>query len=288
MIYSRGNSRYRYHYSNVMQIKYTSSITICLIFATLTLSHPVLAEDNNRWMTEDRIRLSLGGYFPKFDSEVQISNDRFGIGTKVNLEDDLGLDDSGTSLRVEGHYRFSAKHRLMYSVFDMSRDATTVLDRTLIIDDKIYLKGSTVTSDFSAQFFRLLYGYSFYQTDKIDIAFSAGVVGLKIDSTVESSISGTEKNDEFLPLPVFGFRSNYVLSPNFLFKAGIDYFEISESDVEAQVIDWNLAIEYTLWKKTGIGLAYGSFSVEGEDIEDNDSADFDVEGVFVYAKFGFE
>jgi len=54
------------------------------------------------------------------------------------------------------------------------------------------------------------------------------------------------------------------------------------------VIDWNLAIEYAIWKKTGIGLSYGSFSVEGEDTGDNDSADFDVEGVFVYAKFGFE
>jgi hypothetical protein len=255
--------------------------------SVLMLSLPVQAEDENHWMTEDRVRLSLGGYFPKFDTEVQISSDRFGIGTKVNLEDDLGLDDSDTSIRIEGHYRFSAKHRLMYSVFDMSRDATTVLDRTLIIDDKIYLKGSTVSSDFSVQFFRLLYGYSFYQTDKIDIAFSTGIVGLKIDSTVESFVSGTEKNDDFLPLPVFGFRSNYVLSPNFLFKAGIDYFEISEGDIEAEVIDWNLAIEYEIWKKTGIGLSYGSFSIEGEDTGDNDSADFDIEGVFVYAKFGF-
>lgn len=268
-------------------MKHAPLIKICLATVALAWSLPALAGDNNRWMSEDRIRLSLGGYFPKFDTEVQISSDRFGIGTKVNLEDDLGLDDSGTSLRVEGHYRFSEKHRFMYSVFDMSRDATTVLSRTLIIDDKIYPKGSTVSSDFSTQFIRLLYGYSFYQTDKIDVAFSTGIVGLKIDSTVDSFFAGTEKNDDFLPLPVFGFRSDYVLSPNFLFRAGVDYFEINESDVEAQVIDWNLAIEYTIWKKTGIGLSYGSFSVEGEDTDDNDSADFDVEGVFVYAKFGF-
>jgi len=71
---------------------------------------------------------------------------------------------------------------------------------------------------------RHFYGYSFYQTDKIDIAFSTEIVGLKIDSTVESVFAGTEKNDDFLPLPVFGFRSDYILSPNFLFKAGIDYF----------------------------------------------------------------
>jgi len=187
-----------------MQIKHALSITICLILATLALSQSALAEYDNRWMAEDRIRLSLGGYFPKFGSEVQISSDS-GIGTKVDLEDDLGLDDSGTSVRIEGHYRFSEKHRVMYSVFEMSRDATVVLERTLIIDDKLYPKGSTVSSDFSVQFFRLLYGYSFYQTDKIDITFSTGIVGLKIYSTVESFLSGTEKMKTFCRYRYSGF-----------------------------------------------------------------------------------
>ena len=270
-----------------MRLKHPSLIKICLSTAALVLSLPALAEDDNHWMSEDRIRLSLGGYFPKFDSELQISDDQ-GDGTRVNLEDDLGLDDSANSIRVEGHYRFSAKHRLMYSFFDMSRDATKVITRDLIIDDKVYTAGATVTSDFSMQFFRLLYGYSFYQTDKIDIAFSAGVVGLKADTQLDSDLIATEKNDEFLPLPVFGFRTIYAFKPDLSFRVGIDYFEINEGDVEAQVIDWNLAVEYNIWKRIGVGLSYGSFSVEGENTEDNDSIDFDVEGFFVYSKFSFD
>lgn len=276
-----------YHHPNVMRMKHPSLTKICLAAVALAWSLPVLAENDNRWMSEDRIRLSLGGYFPEFDSEVQISNN-LGNGTKVNLEDDLGLDDSGSSIRVEGHYRFNEKHRLMYSVFGMSRDASKVIDRTLIIDDKIYPAGTTVTSDFSMQFFRLLYGYSFYQTDKIDVAFSTGVVGLKVESTVDSVLAGTEKNDDFLPLPVFGLRGDYALSRSFLIRTAIDYFEYDDDDVDAQVIDWSFAVEYTFWKKIGAGLSYGSFSVEGEDTKDNDSIDFDIEGVFVYAKFGFD
>ena len=197
------------------------------------------------------------------------------------------MDDSDRSIRIEGGYRFSANHRFMYSYFDMSRDATEVLTRTLIIDDKLYPKGSTVKSDFSVQFFRLLYGYSFYQTNKIDIAFSTGVVGLKIDSTVESNLNDTEKNNEFLPLPVFGLRGDYAINQKWLLRAGVDYFEYNEDTVDAQVIDWNLAIEYIIWKRIGVGLSYGSFSVDGNDTENDDSVKFDIEGLFVYSKFSF-
>jgi hypothetical protein len=257
-----------------------------LTAVVLALSFPILAEDGNYWMTEDRIRLSLGGYFPKFDSEFKVSNNQ-GNGTVVDLEDDLGLDDSATSIRIEGGYRFNAKHRFMVSYFNMSRNATEVLTRSLIIDDKLYPKGSTVKSDFSVQFFRLLYGYSFYQTNKIDITFSTGIVGLNADSTVESSFNATEKNNEFVPLPVFGFRGDYVLSSDWLLRAGIDYFEYDDDTVDAQVIDWNLAIEYIIWKRIGVGLSYGSFSVEGEDIESDDIVNVDIEGLFVYCKFSF-
>ena len=112
-------------------------------------------------------------------------------------------------------------------------------------------------------------------------------MGLEGDSTIESSSLATEKNDDFLPLPVFGIRVDYVLNPNLFLRMSLDYFEYNEDAVDAQVIDWGLAIEYDIWKNIGIGLSYGSFSIEGEDIEDNDSLNVDIEGFFVYSKFNF-
>jgi len=263
-----------------------SLIKFFLVAVILMLSLPILAEDENYWMSEDRIRLSLGGYFPKIDSQIRISNNQ-GQGTLIDLEDDFGLDDSIASLRVQGHYRFNPEHRFIYSFIDASRDASNVVERDIIFDDKVFPAGSLVTADFSVQLIKLLYAYSFFQNNKMDLGFSTGVVGLKLDTTLASPLVDRKEDSSFLPLPVVGFRGMYVYNKKILMTADIDYFKINESKVDAEVIDWSLAIEYGVYKKIALGLAYGNFDLDGEKKNDNDKFSFDIEGFFVYGKFGF-
>ena len=270
-----------------MRIKHINLIPIYFATSVLALSLPVQAEDENHWMTKDRIRLSVGAYFPKIDSQIRISNDQ-GQGTLIDLEDDFGLDDSVASLRIQGHYRFNAEHRFIYSFIDASRDASNVVERDIIFDDKVFPAGSLVNADFSVQLIRLLYGYSFFQNDKIDLSFTTGIVGMNLDTTLESPIEDREEDSSFLPLPVVGFRSTYAYNQKLWLRAEIDYFKINEGNVDAEVIDWSLAVEYGIYKKIALGLAYGSFNLDGEKKSDNDKIDFDIEGFFIYSKFGFE
>ena len=263
------------------------SIAIILAIATLALSLPVQAEDDNYWMTEDRIRLIVGGYFPKIDSQIRISNNQ-GQGTLIDLEDDLGLDDSVASLRIQGHYRFNPEHRFIYSFADVSRDASNVVKRDIIFDDKVFPAGSLVAADFSIQLFKLLYAYSFFQNNKIDLSFSTGIVGFDLDAKLDSPLVEREEDSSFLPLPVVGLRGMYAYNKKLVMTADIDYFKINEDNAEAEVIDWSLAIEYDVFKRIALGLAYGRFNLDGEKKDDNDKFDFDIEGLFIYSKFGFK
>jgi hypothetical protein len=270
-----------------MRITYINLTRTCLVAIASVLSLPMLAEDENYWMSEDRIRLSVGGYFPKIDTQVRVSNDQ-GQGTLIDLEDDFGLDDSVVSLRIQGHYRFNSEHRFIYSFIDVSRDASNVVKRDIIFDDKVFPAGSLVTADFSVQLIKLLYGYSFIQNDKIDFSFTTGMVGLDLDTTLNSPLVDREEDSSFLPLPVVGLRGMYAYNRKLMLRAGIDYFKIDEGNVDAEVIDWNLAIEYDVFKKVALGLAYGRFNLDGEKKNDNDKFDFDIEGFFIYGKFGFK
>ncbi len=260
---------------------------ICLAIMAITLSLPALAEDdNNFWMTGDRIRLSVGGYFPKVDTQIRISNDQ-GQGTLIDLEDDFGLDDSVTSLRIQGHYRFSPKHRFIYSFIDLSRNGSKLLERDIIFDDKVYPAGSIVTSDFQTQIIRLLYGYSFFQNSNTELSFSTGIVGLNADLTIDSPSAARETNDNFVPFPVVGLRGMHAYNQRLMMKLDIDFFTIKKDDFEGEVIDWNLAIEYNIINRVNLGLAYGGFSLEGEKIDDNDKFDLDFKGFYVYSSFTF-
>lgn len=260
---------------------------IYLAIIALTLSLPVLAEDDkNFWMTEDRIRVSVGGYFPKLDSQVRISNDQ-GLGTLISLEDDFGLDDSVRSLRIQGHYRFNPKHRFIYSFFDVSRSGKNLIEREIIYDDKVYPISSLVTSNFQLQIIRLLYGYSFFQNNKTELSFSTGIIGLDAGITIDSPAVARESVDNFLPFPIVGLRAMHAYNRELMMKLDIDFFKIENGDFEGEVVDWSLAIEYNIYKRIDLGLAYGSFSLEGENVDSNDKFDFDFEGLFVYSKFGF-
>ncbi len=66
-----------------MRANHNPSIKICLILASLALPHPALAESNNVWMARDRIHLNVGGFFPKFNSKIRVSNDQVGHGFPV-------------------------------------------------------------------------------------------------------------------------------------------------------------------------------------------------------------
>jgi len=260
-------------------------IKILLVITVLVLSFSVLAEDENYWMSQDRIRLIVGGYFAKIETQLRISK---GQGTLIDLEKDLGLDDSTVSFRVQGHYRFSPRHRFIYSFSDVSRDATNLVERKIILNGKVFKVGSIVTTDFSVQVSKLLYGYSFFQNNKIDLSFSTGIVGLNLSTKIDSPFINKETDESFLPTPVVGFRGMYAFSRKLVMTAGVDYFRINESNAKAEVRDWNLAIEYDIYKKIAVGLTYGSFNLDGEKKSNKDKFDFDIEGLFIYSKFGFD
>jgi len=263
------------------------SISIIAAMTILAQPLPALTENENVWMSKDRIRFSVGGYFPKIDSQIRISNNQ-GQGTLIDLEDDLGLDDSIVSFRIQGHYRFNPEHRFIYSYIDVTRDASNVVKRDIIFDDKVFPADSLVAADFSVQLFKLLYAYSFFQNNKIDLSFSTGVVGFDLDAKLDSPLVEQEEDSSFLPLPVVGLRGIYAYNRKLVMTADIDYFRINEDNAEAEVIDWSLAIEYDVFKRIALGLSYGSFNLDGEKKDDNDKFDFDIEGLFIYSKFSFE
>ena len=57
---------------------------------------------------EDRIFVSLGGFnTPNIQSQLRIDPKDIGIGTIIDLEDDLNLEKSVSVLRLDGYFRLS-------------------------------------------------------------------------------------------------------------------------------------------------------------------------------------
>ncbi|MFQ6024055.1 MAG: hypothetical protein ACE5NW_15160 [Acidiferrobacterales bacterium] len=265
-------------------------VAICatsLIAATLSLS-ALAADGDNVWMKTDRGSIAAGIFFVEESTEIRLSSDTLGEGTLISFEDDLGLDEDEEVVRVGGYYRFKPRHRIEFSYFNISRDGTATLLRDIQIEDEIFTAGDQVTTDLDFTVFKTSYAYSFYQTPKLELGVSTSLTIYDFDSNIVSPLTNTEEDgDGTAPFPTFGLRVKWPFAPKWLLAASYDYFEIDESDVEGQVIDILVGVEYRAWQKVSLGLGYNDVTIDAEDLEDKDELDWEYDGFFGYARYTF-
>ncbi|MGI9206256.1 MAG: hypothetical protein ACR2Q3_19730, partial [Woeseiaceae bacterium] len=92
----------------------------------------------------ERASISLGAFLTDRDTTGRVDSETLGLGTVIDAEDDLGLDSSDTVARLDAYYRFNTRHRIDFSVFDLSRDATGTIDRSIQFRDEIFDVDSTI------------------------------------------------------------------------------------------------------------------------------------------------
>jgi len=126
--------------------------------------------------TEDytKFSLSVGVFLTNMDTKTRIDG-MVGDGTDVDLEGDLGLDNSDTVFRIDGYYRFNQKHRLDFSVFDLSRSASTLIEKDIEWNDTLFPIGTTIDSSFDLNIYKLAYTWSFMRRDKGYLGLTAGL-----------------------------------------------------------------------------------------------------------------
>ncbi|MFQ6024417.1 MAG: hypothetical protein ACE5NW_17010 [Acidiferrobacterales bacterium] len=266
------------------------TFVLCSVaFIGATLSTPLLAADSeNFWMKTDRASIGVGVFFVEESTQIKLSSDTLGEGTKIDFEDDLGLDEDEEVARLIGHYRFKPRHRIEFSYFNISRDGTATLLRDIQIEDTIFPAGSRVRSELDFTVFNASYAYSFYQTPKLELGVTTALTIYDFDSNIVAPLTRTQEDgDGTAPFPTFGLRVKWPFKPKWLLAASFDYFEIDESDVEGEVIDILVGVEYQAWKKVALGLGYNDVTIEAEDKEDLDELDWDYDGFFGYARFSF-
>ncbi len=269
-----------------------------LIFSAILFSQPVLGDENeSEYGPWKKFSISLGGFIAEMDTTVRFDSQTLGIGTVLDVEDLFNLDEDIRVLRSDGHYRFSdnGRHRVDFTYYDLSRDATKTLTRDISIGDQTFNIGDTVDTKFGLEFLKAAYAYSFLMNETFDISVSVGLFMTKFELEVETVKTGIEEFEEFLiPLPVIGLRANFALTTKLILKESLDLFYLEYESFKGHLLDLNLALEYRIWKHVGLGLGYEATRIEisaGNDDDDpldlEGKLDFHYNGVVFYAAYYF-
>ena len=257
---------------------------LCMIGLTAILLPTARAQDDSK------LGISLGVFVTDRDSTTRIDLSSLDRGTEVDLESDLGLDSSDSVFRLDGYYRFNERHRLDFSWFDLSRSATTVLERDIEWGETLFPVDATVESDFDLNIYKLAYTWSFLHREKGFLGLTAGLYVADIDLNLHGeTVNLFESNAVTAPLPVVGLRGRYDFTDRFSFIASGELFALEYDSFDGELIDLYAGLDYALSDRFTVGIGLNSvkldISVDDEDLMGDLDWEYDGALIRVMIKF---
>ena len=268
-------------------------IPVLVLMAFLTaLCPPVFAEENTtKPKTEnlpwDKYTINLGSFLSSSDSNVRLSAQ--GVGVGIDVEEALGLDTTTTVFRADGMWRFTdnRRHRADLSWFAIRRTGETTLGQDIVVDGVTYPTGTAVDSAFDLDVFKAAYSYSFFQDDRMDIGAGLGLYIMPVSFELNAAglLNGEASASVTAPLPVFGLRADFALTPKWFIKSSVDLFYLEYEQFKGTIFDTRAAVEWKAFKHVGFGLGIESFNL-GIEAEGDDYPEIDLVGQINYKYFG--
>jgi hypothetical protein len=247
----------------------------------------------------DKFEVSGGGYAVfRYESSVSLQETNSGVGVSFSPRDTLGLDGEQTVLRLEGRYRIKASHAMTFSWYKISSNSSRILtDNIEWVDEDgnsvVIPIGASASSSLGYDIYKIGYLWSFYQSDKVELAAGAGLhlanvsFGLAVESGVFNPELRTAKSD--LPMPVLSFALNYSVTPKFDWYLKTEWFALDLGEWRGLYSDIQLGVDYQLFEHVGVGVGLGSNSLEVVREYDNSRFDFEnrISGLHFFVSANF-
>ena len=239
---------------------------LCAVPSVLRAEETTLPEK-----TDNKLMLRGGwAYVFGATANVAVGGPVLGVGTAVDFTNTLGGDTSTDALRLDGLYRFNDRHAVGLSWYRVKLSGEKSLNQDVLINDQIISAGATTQTGLSLNTYRLLYNYSFYRNDKVELGLSPGLYMMKInfDFAGQGTINGTPGtgtvvNEQLtLPLPSIGFIANYNITPKLQFQSRYDFFYLTINDYTGSMFEFYAGLEYRLHQHFAMGAAYDRLTAE--------------------------
>ena len=266
----------------------TAPIVVAFLTLGLMSGSAVASEDEASAVAfPDKYMFRLGTYIVDgADTTFSVSGNV--IGTVIDYSRDLGGDTRDTIPRIDAYYRFNERHRINFTAFSIDRKGSRTLAIDVTIDGTDYSASETLNSDIKYTLYKLGYGYSFYHSPKVELAFTAGLNITSYDLKFSGAAGAKAESAGFTaPLPMFGLHMGYAITPKWSvsYLAETFFFDIEGGAIKGALINYELNTEYKLFKNfaIGVGLARIGSSVE---VSDDDYAGKVTDSYRGYTVFG--
>src|SRR6187402_2687743 len=122
----------------------------------------MLAAPASAQAVSDKFWISGSGFLANVDTDVRSTLAvNPGGGTELDLEDDLGLDDSELLPAIYAGAKLGGGFVVTGEYYSLNRDTTANISRNITVDDVTYPVNASLSAGFKTAIYRFTVGYSF-------------------------------------------------------------------------------------------------------------------------------
>jgi len=213
-----------------------------------------------------------------------------GSGTDFDLEDDLGLERYMTVARLSGYIWITQRQRIDFSLFDLSREASKTLQKSIVLGDQTFAVDAPVNTVNELKIYKLDYTFAPLNRERGFLGIVAGLYVARAGVRVSETALGTAESQQLTaPLPVFGLRGEFAFGQRFTLRGAVELFAIDTGDVDGRLHDSYFGVDYSFGKRFALGVAYNdvSMKVSADERAFHGRIDAGYAGTLLYFKVDF-
>jgi hypothetical protein len=238
-----------------------------------------------------RVAVTLGGFWPDVDTTVQVHGDGGRIGTRLDFEGDLGLDDRDALPTVSIAWRIGRRHYLDVLYFELTRDGSHTIDRTISFENRTFEITSTLDSFFDTELVRLSYGYAFIDSERHLLLGQLGVHYTRVTAGLERRALADVRveADTDVPLPVIGLVYDFRFTDRLRLDLRGQIFRLEFEGIDGALNNFSATLDYAFTPRWALFAGYNYYSIDVDaDADDwNGAFDFTYRGPWAGLRIGF-
>ena len=280
-----------------------AAILSALVMAT-SASVPARAESPAEDLLNSRFAFALGGFVVTSAIRASLLGSANTNDQQIDFDQRFGIDTEKTRWRGELLWRITPTQHVRFSYFDNDVQGTRVLNQDLAWGDYTFKVRGNVTAETEFRVYELGYEWAFLRRPNYEIVTMAGIhlvdltlrlsgnASLTVDTPTgpveQAATFTTRSNSVPAPLPVFGLRGDWAVSPHVFLDASGEMFSLSYQGING---NWSVLQAGATWmfsKQFGIGLGYERFVIHADVGKEGFSGrlNFGYQGLLIYLRAG--
>ena len=227
----------------------------------------------------DALYIAVGTFVVNTDTTLRLDGDAGEQGKPIDWEKNFGEGDVNR-FRLDGYWRFADRHKVRAMVFSSSRSGSRTLADDIEWGGETFQTNATINGKVKFSIYELAYEYAFMRRENYEVAASFGLHYADYEATLEGTATATgtggpvtgrrEKSGSVgAPLPVFGLRGTWLLGQTFSIDLSGQFFSLTYGDIEGDIQDYRLLLNWQPKSWLGLGIGYDHFAVDVDVSSDN-------------------